>query len=63
MAEQCDTCKFYRLRTFGTAPNTKTAGECRVSEPREQGGWSQVKPDDWCGKYVVAVVALGEIPL
>jgi len=63
MAEQCDNCKFYRLRTYGA----KTAGECRVSEPEASGGWPRVETTDWCGKYVVAVLMetkmLGEIPL
>lgn len=67
MAEQCDTCKFYRLRTHGTAPNAKTVPECRVSDPVFPSGWPQVKPDDWCGKYVAVVLRetrmLGEIPL
>ena len=53
--EQCDSCKFYRLRTYGKAPKTKDVGECRVSDPIPQGQagvWPTVKVDDWCGKYV-----------
>lgn len=56
MAEQCDSCKYYRLRTYGVAPDTKQVGECRFSDPAAQGQngiWPSVKPDDWCGKYVV----------
>jgi hypothetical protein len=53
--EQCDTCKYYRVRTYGTDPNTKTAGECRFSDPFAQGAagyWPQVQATDWCGKYI-----------
>jgi hypothetical protein len=53
MAEQCDTCKFYRLRVYGVDPDTKTVGECRYADPQGQVGfWPQVKVDDWCGKWV-----------
>lgn len=53
MADQCNICKFYRLRTLGTAPDTATVGECRVIEPTPDKGWPRVKVDDWCGKYVL----------
>lgn len=49
--EQCDGCKFYRLRVYGQA----SVGECRYSDPMPQGQagfWPTVKADDWCGKYV-----------
>jgi hypothetical protein len=55
--EQCDSCQFYRLRTYGTDPDTVQVGECRFSDPVAQGAagvWPQVKVDDWCGKYVAA---------
>jgi hypothetical protein len=55
---QCDDCEYYRLRTYGTDPNTAQAGECRESSPSAQGAigiWPQVKPDDWCGKWEAIV--------
>jgi hypothetical protein len=57
MPDQCDNCKFYRLRTY----DTKTVGECRFGDPFAQGQkgyWPTVKPDDWCGKWEMIPVPL-----
>jgi hypothetical protein len=59
MADQCDNCRYYRLRTYGTDPDTKQVGECRYSDPQGQTGyWPQVKADDWCGKWEAIPVPL-----
>jgi len=59
--DQCDNCKFYRVMTrvvSGTpTPPPVLIPECRFSDPF-MNGWPQVKPDDWCGKYVVIGVGL-----
>ena len=55
MPDQCDNCKFYKPRVYGTA----TVYECRYADPIAVGGsgiWPTVKPDDWCGKWVTVVV-------
>jgi hypothetical protein len=51
MPEQCDNCKFYRVRTF----ETNSTYECRFSEPY-MGGWPKVLATDWCGKWVTMPV-------
>lgn len=54
MVDECSNCEYYRMRTYGTAPNAKQIGECRVVDPDTQGLlgiWPQVKPSDWCGEW------------
>jgi hypothetical protein len=57
VVEQCDNCKFYRVKSLAVAgtgsPPPVLIPECRFSDPWANGTWPQVKPDDWCGKYVV----------
>jgi hypothetical protein len=54
MVDQCDNCIYYKLRSYGTVPNVKQVGECRLERPDIQGqkGWWPIcEPTDWCGKY------------
>jgi len=73
VVDQCDNCKFYRVKTLAVAgtgsPPPVLIPECRYSDPF-MGGWPQVKATDWCGKYVVLGATtgreyrdLGEVPL
>lgn len=57
MVDECSNCEYYRMRDYGTAPDQKSVGECRVVDPGTQGQkgqWPQVKPDDWCGEWDLA---------
>ena len=52
--DQCDNCNYYRLRTYGVAPDTKQIGECRFNNPYiqgQKGWWATCEPTDWCGKW------------
>lgn len=62
MPDQCDNCRFYRPRDYGTrAPPmvtpaaTKIVYECRQLSPQRPSGtlawWPQVEATDWCGQY------------
>jgi hypothetical protein len=63
MVEQCDNCKFYRIRTLPVmgdpTPPPVLIPECRWDDPAPNGAWPQVKPDDWCGRYVVMGATAG----
>jgi hypothetical protein len=50
MPDQCDNCKFYRVRGTGSAQ----VFECRVAEPTAfstKGIWPKVEATDWCGRW------------
>lgn len=54
MVDECSNCEYYRMRDYGTAPNVKSVGECRVVDPETQGQkgqWPQVLGTDWCGEW------------
>ena len=52
-ARLCLTCDYY------SSPECHT-GECRIRAPGE-GGWPDVRADEWCGEHEPSLAAWAEI--
>ena len=56
----CRECRFFHHYPLDQEAMRLISGQCRRRPPSPDGGFPEVKPEDWCGKFRPAAVGWGQ---